>query len=96
MKFTNFFYKIHNLKNADTKEKLGIKANRKAFIIPPNTLLTGGQAGRPELGSNPEKASLPNMDSLTQMSRGRQGETARKHNGLLLTETAGPASAGKR
>lgn len=74
MKIYNFFCKIYNLKNTDIEEKPGIKPNRKDFIIPPSTLITGGQAGSTELGSNAEKSSLPNMDSLTQMNSKRQGE----------------------
>lgn len=90
LKISNFFSKIHYLKIDNIKEKPGIKSNRKTFIIPPNTLITRGQAGSIELGNNPEKYSLPNMDSLTQMSSKRQGEKQKENiTGFYLPKLQG-------
>lgn len=62
--FSHFFFKGYNLKNADIEKKSRIDPKRKAFIIPSNILVTGGWTGSTELGSNPEKSVLPNMDIL--------------------------------
>lgn len=66
-------------------------SQRKAFIIPPSTLITGRQTGSTELGGNPVKSSLPNMDSLTQMNSKRRGKKWKENiTGFYLPKLQGP------